>query len=283
MCYSTSVLVLFSTFVALAADTPKAAKQQDKFDGLIFNGKDLNGWRRSKHKNPHGTGGRWTVTPGATKELGVLSGEQDPPGSGNGGIFVTDQKFADFVLSLEMKPDWGIDSGIILRASEHGGGFQIFVDHHDSGNIGHLRVEIPEVRGITVPLRPFHFDGILDANGRPVAFKTRIDDRTSKWPAKGVYKYSCPPEDWLRCWKVGAWNKIRIRCVGKYPQIITWINGTKIFDFDASTCTHPGFHNEEILRALGPAGSIGFQVHRGARSWPKGKKCNWRNIHLKEL
>ena len=41
----------------------------------------------------------------------AIVGEQDPPASGNGGILLTDRKFGDFELLLEMNPDWGIDSG----------------------------------------------------------------------------------------------------------------------------------------------------------------------------
>jgi hypothetical protein len=70
----------------------------------LFDGKTLKGWHKNPEKIGHGTGGQWTVEPG-----GVLAGEQDPPGSGNGGILLTDRKFGDFELSLEMKPSWGID------------------------------------------------------------------------------------------------------------------------------------------------------------------------------
>lgn len=31
-----------------------------------------------------------------------------------------------------------------------------------------------------------------------------------------------------------------IRCVGKYPQITTWINGLKVCHFNGETCTLPG-------------------------------------------
>jgi len=48
----------------------------------------------------HGAGGRWQV------EDGVLTGEQYPPGSGNGGILMTDQKYGDFELTIDLKPDY---------------------------------------------------------------------------------------------------------------------------------------------------------------------------------
>src|SRR3546814_5249146 len=48
------------------------------------------------------------------------SGEQDPPGSGNGGILMTDKSYGDFELQLDMAPDWGIDSGVFLRTNNKG-------------------------------------------------------------------------------------------------------------------------------------------------------------------
>jgi hypothetical protein len=57
---------------------------------LLFDGKSLEGWHKNSKKIGHGTGGLWRA------EGGAITGEQDPPGSGNGGILLTDKKFADF-------------------------------------------------------------------------------------------------------------------------------------------------------------------------------------------
>src|SRR6059058_5871324 len=76
----------------------------------------------------HGTGGNWQV------EDGTITGEQDPPGSGNGGILLTDRKFGDFELSIDLKPDWGICYGLFVRANDRGQGLQMMVDYHDAGN-----------------------------------------------------------------------------------------------------------------------------------------------------
>ena len=63
-------------------------------------------------------------------EDGILTGEQDPPGSGNGGILMTDIPFGDFELLLDVAPDWGVDSGVFLRTNEGGECFQVYVDYH---------------------------------------------------------------------------------------------------------------------------------------------------------
>src|SRR5579871_1932197 len=65
----------------------------------IFDGKTLNGWHKNPEKIGHGTGGQWTV------EDGAITGQQDPPGSGNGGILLTDKKYGDVELLIDLKPD----------------------------------------------------------------------------------------------------------------------------------------------------------------------------------
>ena len=54
--------------------------------------------------------GRWSV------KDGVLEGGQEPPGSGRGAYLLSDDKFGDFELELEARPDWPIDTGIMVRA-----------------------------------------------------------------------------------------------------------------------------------------------------------------------
>src|SRR5512133_572680 len=98
----------------------------------LFDGQSLKGWHKPAKRIGHGTGGNWMV------EGGALVGEQDPPGSGNGGILLSDEKFGDFELDYEMLCDWGPDSGVFFRCTEEGHGFQMFVDYHNGGNVGHL-------------------------------------------------------------------------------------------------------------------------------------------------
>ena len=75
--------------------------------------------------------GRWSV------KDGVLEGGQEPPGSGRGAYLLSDEKFGDFELELEARPDWPIDTGIMVRAHELGCiGFQVLLDHRPKGGIG---------------------------------------------------------------------------------------------------------------------------------------------------
>ena len=77
----------------------------------LFNGKDLSGWHVSQ-TNHHGTSQGWTV------KDGVLLATQDRPG--NGGILLTDRKYRDFEVEVEINPDWGCDGGLFLRSNEAG-------------------------------------------------------------------------------------------------------------------------------------------------------------------
>ncbi len=142
----------------------------------LFDGKDLTGWHLQKERGQHGTGGHWGVT-----DDGVLFGEQGPPGSGNGGFLLTDETFDEFELEVSLRPDWGPDSGIFLRTDERGGGWQVYVDHHDHGNVGHVRLE---TKPYSVPFRPWGFSRIDPA--KP-ALEMAVDSRTKDWPV-GVYE-----------------------------------------------------------------------------------------------
>ena len=237
----------------------------------LFDGRGLEGWHTNRERIAHGTGGRWQV------EDGVLTGEQAPPGSGNGGLLLSDRKFADFELRIDMHPDWGPDSGVFFRCTEQGAGFQMYVDYYDGGNVGHLRGEVPGA----FAMKPFQIFGERDTEGRLKGFMTKPDARALKWP-EGVYEYTCAPEEWVKAWRANDWNTARVRCVGKYPQITTWINDVKVCHFNGEACALPAYDKDRVFGILGRSGSIGLQVH-GGKGWPKGGKCRWRNIRIRQL
>ncbi len=93
----------------------------------IFNGKDTAGWHISQ-TNHHGNSSGW-----AAKD-GVLTATQDRPG--NGGILLTDKKYRDFEVSLEVNPDWGCDGGLFLRSNEAGDAYQVMLDYLEGGSVG---------------------------------------------------------------------------------------------------------------------------------------------------
>ena len=229
----------------------------------VFDGKSLEGWHTNPEKIGHGTGGRWSV------EDGTIVGEQDPPGSGNGGILLTDKKFGDFELLIDMKPDWGVCSGLFVRSNDQGQCFQMMVDYHDVGNIGHIYGE--GSGGFNN--RPFDINGIYDGK-KLVGLTAELND--DKVPPA----YSISPQAWVKTWKLNDWNTAKVRVVGNPPKITTWINDAKISEFDGMAFEHPKYDKNAVARLLGPSGRIAVQVH-GGQGWPKGAKCRWRNVRVK--
>ena len=180
----------------------------------LFDGKSLQGWHINPEKIGHGTGGQWEV------ENGVIAGQQDPPGSGNGGILMTDRKFESFVLEIDMKPDWGVCSGLFLRGNDRGKCFQMMVDYHDAGNVGHIYGE-----GTTgFNTRAFDINGKYDDEKKLIGITT---DKHKNARECGL-EYTCTPEAWVKAWKLNGWNTARVEVSGKYPQINTFINGLKV-------------------------------------------------------
>ncbi|HEX3659763.1 MAG TPA: DUF1080 domain-containing protein [Pirellulales bacterium] len=253
--------------VAMCCFVPAAARAADDDAGFrsLFDGSTLDGWHKNPKKIGHGTGGHWFV------EDGAITGEQDPPGSGNGGILLTDQKYGDFELLIDLKPDWGVCSGLFLRSTEEGKCLQMMVDYHERGNVGHVYGE--GVGGFNT--RPFDIFGIYGNDKQLIGLRTE----PTKNPAPA---YSISAADWVKTWRVNDWNTARVRVVGNPAVMTTWINGTKICEFNGNTFKDKRYDKQKVADTLGDKNYIAVQVH-GGKSWPAGAKCRWKNIKIKEL
>ena len=254
------VFAVAAIFVSCATSEPD--------DGWIslFDGETLNGWHRNREPLGPDHGGRWRV------EVGAITGEQDPPGSGHGGVLLSDRKFGDFELTVDAKPDWGVCSGLFVRATERGEAFQVLVDYHDKGNIGHVHGErLGSFNNWT-----FHLYGVYDGDEELVGLTTRPVENP---PPEA---YSISGEEWVKSWKFNEWNTIRVRIVGTPARITTWLNGEKVSEFDADTYEERRYDKAKVTRVLGDEGSVAFQVHSGPH-WPEGLKCRWKNIRIKPL
>ncbi len=268
----------------------------------LFDGKTFDGWRAIHRlpvpRNPSGpppskdspryqkalrSKGDWKVVDGA------ITGGQEPPGSGVGGYLITAEKFADFELSIEANPDWGVDTGVMIRATGIASqGFQVLVDHREGGNIGSFYGN--GIGGFNS--RQFGFKAKKGSTGKvvgmtPVAFQ---DLSPQPDPGKSEASWSAGPEAFFETWRFGEWNEIRVRCEGRLPTLVTWINGEKMASLDTANMVAEGYDAEAVAALLGRAGHIALEVHNsgegdrlGAERWLPGAVCRWRQIRVREL
>jgi hypothetical protein len=154
----------------------------------IFNGTDLTGWHISK-TNHHGT------TPDYRVVHGIVVGNQNP--IGQGGILLTDRRYKNFEVYMEVKPDWGNDSGLFLRSSEAGEAYQVTLDYLPGGGMGGIYGE-------------------------------RLQGLSAAPPPAGV---PVPSLVWSEVWRRESWNSVRARIEGDVPHIQVWINGALVRDW----------------------------------------------------
>ena len=237
---------LFAVADFIAGDDKPAKPAEDGFVS-IFDGKTLKGWHASSQTghsaaSKNKSGGRWVA------EGGAIIGSQDVPG--NGGILITNKHYGDYEIVLEMKNDFGPDSGLFLRSTEKGQAYQAMIDYHANGNLMGIYGE-----GLSgnIHVRNFNF----------------LDEVTKIKQVEAPTPLPISPEKWPEFWKHGEWNELRARIVGNPPHITTWIKGVKFMEFTDKEKRHPD------------KGGIGLQVHGGG-DYTK-QFVRYRKIRIKEL
>lgn len=244
---------ILAGFTAAFAQTPASPSVGDGWIEL-FDGKTLKGWHVSA-KSGHSrvskqtSGGKWEVVDGA------ISGSQDQPG--NGGLIITDESFGDFEVVVEMRNDFGPDSGLFLRSTEEGKAYQAMIDYHANGNLMGI---YGEGLGGKPHLRNYNFTDKV----------TVIDPKITGQPSVAL---PILPEAWSHFWRHGQWNELRARIVGgDTPTITTWINGVKIMEWTETTPRLPA------------TGRIALQIHGGGKPEDyAGKFVRYRGIRVKRL
>jgi len=243
-------LLVLAALVALSA--PRVLAQEKSSDGFIsiYDGKTLAGWHvsaKSGHSraSKNQSGGRWVV------EDGAIVGSQDI--KGNGGLIVTDEQFGDFEVRLEMKNDFGPDSGLFLRSTEDGKAWQAMIDYHAGGN-----------------LMGIYGEGL---GGKPsvrnYSFKDKVTEIVATPAGEPPVALPVLPDAWPYFWRHGQWNELRARIVNNPPHITTWINGVKIMEWQEKEVRHPA------------TGAIALQVHGGGDHTKEFVR--YRNIQVKRL
>lgn len=245
---------IFSSLLVLLIVAQGSAQAQDGNWIALFDGKTLDGWHvsaKTGHSAKSGfkSGGQWVV------EDGAITGSQDEPG--NGGIILSDREFGDFEVVVEMRNDFGPDSGLFLRSTEDGKAYQAMIDYHAGGNLMGI---YGEGLGGRPHIRNFNFEGeVTQVNTNPVG--------------NPQVPFAILPDAWPAFWKHGQWNELRARIVGgDKPTITTWINGVKISEWTETEARHPA------------RGRIALQVHGGGSAQDyNGKFVRYRGVRVKEL
>jgi hypothetical protein len=250
----------------------------------IFNGENLTGWHASP-TNHHG------VTPDYHVVHGAIVGTQSP--WGDGGILLTDKSYKNFELYMEVRPDYGCDSGIFFRSTESGHAYQITMDYLPGGSMGRLitetingaggtdRAAILAMRGKPPSATPAGASTGTPAGARagapagaPAGARAGAPPRTPVVAGIPLGMTTPNGEDsWMKVWKREAWNTIRVRVEGDIPHVTVWINGQVVTDTQEKT------NRAEGGMVTGP---IAIQIHGGNR-WVQAGFWRWRNIGIKEL
>ena len=219
-------LLLATTALAFAISSPASADEKDGWTEL-FNGKDLEGWT-----NPY-THGSAEVVDG---EIHLLANKKF--------FLVTEQKFGDFELELEIKlPEGKANSGVMFRCHVQPNkvfGYQAECDGSDRRWSGGLYDE--GRRGWIWP----------STKGRSKEEFLGHEEESKAHFAKPEVRDALKRNDW---------NTYRITCKGNKIKIE--VNGVV---------------TTEITDDTDAEGPIGIQHHG-----EKGQTYKFRNIRIKEL
>ncbi|MEM1441587.1 MAG: DUF1080 domain-containing protein [Verrucomicrobiota bacterium] len=210
----------------------------------FFNGKDLAGW---------------TIRSGtATYEVveGVIVGTTVPMSPNT--FLCTDKEYGDFELTLEVKCDPGLNSGIQIRSQVAKEGTEV-QNTKDPDNPKTLKLPADRVYGYQIEIaraESGRSGGVYDEARRFIF----LDDLSDKLEAQKAFR-----DD--------KWNHFRIRCEG--DRIQTWVNGVPCAD---------------VRDGMDAKGIIGLQVHgnisvtgRVSKKEYEEHQVQFRNLEIKEL
>lgn len=185
------------------ADAGQSLVAEPGFETL-FAGTSLAGWKPDDafsiaRKEP--PGGQWQV------EDGAIVGTVDA--AGRGGFLRSDRSFTNFILRMQVKLDYPIDSGVFMRVGPTGRSSQVMLDYVPGGEIG--AIYVPFERSVfrnPGGILALHKEGWNDLEirmeGEPARIRVWLNDRlitdfqhtkeTNKGvPASGAIAFQASP------------------------------------------------------------------------------------------
>lgn len=240
---------------------PKAAGKalntltaQEKANGwkLLWNGKNLVGWRSATHPGLPKEG--WTVEDGIlTVDKGWTNGEAEAQ---SGGDIITTRRYANFELTADFKCSPGCNSGI-----------KIFVQP-DISPIDKVTGK-PTAKGSAIGME---FQ-ILDDLRHPDAKRGLNGDRT----IGSLYDLIPAPTNKV-VMPVGEWNHARIVSQGKHVEF--WLNGRKTVEFERGS---PEFRKAVALSKFKDIPDFGEWADGHILLQEHGSEVCFHDVKLREL
>jgi hypothetical protein len=242
-----------------AAGTDEVAIAADSGFVKIFDGTSFKGWWHNCQSEDAGpnreAGGIWKVDPA---EQAMYSMQRD---DGSGSMLVTNKKYDNHEIIMDVWPDFGNDAGIFHRTTDKGRSFQTVVDYLPNNCIGGTWAQ-------EMPFTFYKHPYLFGSNEKTIVSRT-------SWAYTG---------NWLDVWDPDTWNQVRVKFYGHPPHHQTWIRKvgapawTPVIDLD-----WPAAQSQKEAAT----GYLGLQIHFAEGSetrWNGGGKGNWyRNILVREL
>lgn len=187
----------------------------------LFDGTTLSGWKMHDGLPKVHQGGKWWI------EDGVLNGTQDPPGKG--GFLWLDRPYENYILKLQAKLDYPVDSGVFLRVGPDGKSHQVTLDYRPKSDIGAIYIPFGvgyvkrNQEGVRALRKDDWNDLTIRIEGQPARIRFWLNgylltdfqhtEETAKGlPAKGGIALQVHPDVGnLTLWKDG--NRVRFRNV----------------------------------------------------------------------
>ena len=251
-------------------DTVAAQPDSEGFVS-IFNGTDLTGWWEDcqTHTTNKTVGGIWIVDPSQhilySKENGA-----------DGDILVTNKKYDNYEIVLDVWPTFGNDGGVFNRVTPSGSCWQSTIDYISGSSVGGSYNE-KSWRSGTVNDDPYLFGGTSPANPSISTWTTFTKDLNPT--SFGCSAGGCVGSDFEKVWDVNGWNQFRV----KFYDGLTVGSSVTMENFFRKVGAPnwvPTYKKSEPI--VTPPNGIALQIH-GEGRWKAGTYNLYRNIKIRPL
>jgi hypothetical protein len=251
-------------------DTVAAAPDSEGFVS-IFNGTDLTGWWEDcqTHTNNKTVGGIWIVDPSQH----ILYSKEN---GSDGDILVTNKKYDNYEIILDVWPIFGNDGGVFNRVTPSGSCWQSTIDYISGSSVGGSYNE-KSWRSGTVNDDPYLFGGTSAANPSISTWTTFTKDLNPT--GFGCSAGGCVGSDFEKVWDLNGWNQFRVKFYNGLT-VGSSVTMENFFRKAGAPNWVPTYKKSEAI--VTPPNGIALQIH-GAGRWKAGTYNLYRNIKVRPL